>query len=263
MTKTAQFRVQLPLALRDMFKATCLRKNVTMTDRVVRLIEHDITGISQTQNPASQPIKSLNDDRLIARVVDASDKLGTAAASLSTSLYSALDDFGARLLSSVPKPQTPEQRARRRMHALEQDQERLETMLGKAENLNNRIIEAIEHSQRRILHAMEVKRNMKQATALGVAGGLTLAIFMLWAISGTSAARSIAIGLIATDSSWQAAKLIAGDGSLLHGAYMSETHTLLKNPEFRESYTRCVQRAKASKTSFKCTVRFPLLRPAD
>jgi hypothetical protein len=259
MTETVQFRIQLPIGLRDRFKTICLRGNVTMTDKVVSLIEREV------DEPASVPqvpakIATLNDDKLIARVVDASDKLGSAAAALNTSLYSALDDFGARLLSSIPKPQTPEQRARNRMHALEQDQQRLDAMLGKAEHLNNRIVEAIEHGQSRMVIAMQVRRNLKQALGAGVIGGLLLSAIFLWSISGKAPARSIAIGLTAADNDLQAARVIAGDGSLWHGAYMSETHSLLKNAEFRESYTRCVQRAKASKTSIKCTVRFPLLR---
>jgi hypothetical protein len=257
-SETAQFRIQLPLSLRDRFKTICMRSNVTMTDKVVSLIEREVDGpASVSQVPAK--IATLNDDKLIARVVDASDKLGSAAAALNTSLYSALDDFGAKLLSSIPKPQTPEQRARNRMHAVEQDQQRLDAVLGKAEHLNNRIVEAIEHGQRRMVEAMEVRHNLKQVFGVGVVCGLALAVLLLWAISGTSPARSIAVSLTGTDSSWQAAKLIAGEGSKLHAEYMSETHSLLRNAEFRQSYTRCVQRAKASKTSFNCTVRFPLL----
>ncbi len=263
MTETVQFRIQLPAALRDMFKATCLRKNVTMTDHVVRLIEQDIAGISLTQTPASQEIRSINDDRLIARVVEASDQLGSAATSLSKSLRTALDEFGARLLRSIPKPQTQEQIDRARALAVQQDQQRCDLILAEVKAIGHQINQTVENGHLLISTKIEAKHTLLHALVAGVIGGLLLSAIFLWSISGTAPARSIAIGLTAADNDLQAARQIVGNGSLWHGAYMSETHSLLKNAEFRESYARCVGRAKASKTSIKCTVRFPLLLPAE
>jgi hypothetical protein len=48
MTATVQFRIQLPVSLRDRFKTICLRGNVTMTDKVVGLIEHEVEALGRT-----------------------------------------------------------------------------------------------------------------------------------------------------------------------------------------------------------------------
>jgi hypothetical protein len=68
-----------------------------MTDKVVRLIEREVEGLGQAPAHQAPKIATLNDDRLIARVVDASDRLGAAASSLGTSLQSSLDYFGVKL----------------------------------------------------------------------------------------------------------------------------------------------------------------------
>jgi hypothetical protein len=259
MTATVQFRIQLPAALRDRFKTICTRDNVTMTDRVVTLIEREVEGLGRAPANQAPKIATLNDDRLIARVVDASDKLGAAASSLSTSLQSSLDDFGAKLLRSIPKPQTVEQIAAANQAKAAQDQQRLLAVLAKAEALNTQIVSAVERGHDKMLTEVETRRTLLQALVAGALGGLLLCGFLLWVISGNSPARSLAVWLTGEDSDWQAAQAIAGEGNMLHGAYMSETHSLLKNPEFRQSYVRCTERAKTSKTSFNCTVRFPLL----
>jgi hypothetical protein len=53
MTATVQFRIQLPVSLRDRFKTIC--GNVTMTDRVVGLIELEVEALGRTPDP--QPAK--------------------------------------------------------------------------------------------------------------------------------------------------------------------------------------------------------------
>jgi hypothetical protein len=259
MTATVQFRIQLPVALRDRFKTICLRGNVTMTDKVVTLIEREVEGLGRAAANQTPKIAMLNDDRLIARVVDASDKLGAAASSLTSSLQSSLDDFGAKLLRSIPKPQTAEQIAAASQAAAAQDQQRLLSVLAKAEALNKQIVEAVERGHDKILAETKTRRTLLQMLGAGVFGGIVLSGILVWAIGGSSPARALAVWLTGEDSEWQAAQAIAGDGSMLHGAYMSETHTLLKNHEFRQSYVRCAERAKISKSSFNCTVRFPLL----
>jgi hypothetical protein len=111
-----------------------------------------------------------------------------------------------------------------------------------------------------VTDAVAAKWQLWQAVCVGIAVGIATAFALLWAISGSSPARSLAVWLIGKDSDWHAAQKIAGDGNVLHGAYLSETHTLLKIPEFRQSYVRCVERAKTRKSGFDCTVRFPILR---
>lgn len=259
MTETAQFRIQLPVALRDRFKAICTRGNVTMTDKVVTLIEREVDGLGKLPSPTPSKITSLNDDRLIARVVDAADRLGTTAASLGSGLGKTLDGFQARLLATLPKPLTSAQIIAV-LETAAAGQSRLNVaMLAKVERFHDQILSRLEINQSEVIGALAVRWKLWQAVGVGTAIGMAFSAMLLWSISGTSPARLLAIQLTGKSSDWQAAKAMAGEGSMLHGAYMSETHSLLKNPEFRQSYIRCAERAKTSKTSFNCTVRFPLL----
>jgi hypothetical protein len=259
MTDTAQFRIQLPVVLRDRFKAICTRGNVTMTDKVVTLIEREVEGLGKLPSPTPSKITSLNDDRLIARVVDAADRLGTTAESLGSGIGKTLDGFQARLLATLPKPLTTAQIIAVHETAAAGQSKLNDAMLAKVERFHDQILLRLGVNQSEVIGALAVRWKLWQAAGVGTTIGMALSVMLLWSISGTSPARSLAIRLTGEDSAWRAAQAIAGDGSLLHGAYMSETHTLLKNAEFRHSYTRCAERAKASKTSFNCTVRFPLL----
>jgi hypothetical protein len=254
MTETVQFRIQLPIGLRDMFKTLCLRSNTTMTDKLIKLIERDVAGLSNAAAPPPQKITSLNDDQLIGRVIDACDRLGDTATSLGQSLDRSLDNFGAKFLRSIPKPQTLDQIASARESAIKADQQRLDQVLDKAEKLNRDIIETITRGQRQWLAAVEAKHSLRQMVGVGAVGGILLSGILLWAISGTSPARSLSVALTGAETDWQAAKIIAGNGSLLRAELMSETVTLLRNPDFAKSYGSCISRAKASRHNFRCTI---------
>lgn len=259
MTETVQFRIQLPAALRDRFKTLCLRSNVTMTDRVVQMINREVMGQAPPSPSTPSRIMSLNDDRLIARVVDASDKLGGAAFELSTTLHRSFDEFSAKMLRMIPKPITAGHLAEQNERFAEQDQHRLDVVLDKVEQLRDRITATVERGQSDMLAANAAKVRLRHAFGTGAALGVAASAMLLWAISGTSPARSLAVSLIGGDSDWQAAKLIAGDGSRLRVDLMSETVALLRDPDFAKSYAQCISRAKAAKHNFKCTVRFTRL----
>lgn len=259
MNDTAQFRIQLPLGLRDRFKTLCLRSNVTMTDRVVSLIEREVSGPATTPSPPPQKIATLNDDRLIGRVINACDRLGDTAAALGQNLDHSLDAFGTKLLRAIPKPPSADQIASARQSAIQEDQQRLDQMLGKAEKLKAEVINIVAQGQGEMLTAIETKRTLWQALGFGAVVGVILTCMLLWLIAGTSPARSLAITLTDAKSDWQAAKIIAGDGSPLRAAMMQETSALLRDPDFAKSYSVCVTRAKAAKQNFRCTVRFTRL----
>jgi hypothetical protein len=247
------------VVLRDRFKAICTRGNVTMTDKVVTLIEREVEGLGKLPSPSTSKITSLNDDRLIARVVDAADRLGTTAASLGSGLGKTLEGFQERLLAALPKQLTTSQISAVHEAAAAGQVKHNVAMLAKLERFHDQILLRLEVNQSEVTSALAVRWKLWQALSVGTVIGVALSAVLLWSISGTSPARSLAIQLTGEDSVWHAAQSIAGDGNMLHGAYMSETHTLLKNPEFRQSYVRCAERAKTSKTSFNCTLRFPLL----
>ncbi|MCO4092962.1 MAG: hypothetical protein HEQ34_13565 [Sphingorhabdus sp.] len=259
MTETVQFRIQLPVGLRDMFKTLCLRSNVTMTDEVVSLIENDVAGAGKTPSPPQPKIATLNDDRLIGRVIDACDRLGDTAASLGQNLDRSLDDFGTKLLRSIPKPQTSNQIASARQRAAQEDQQRLSHMLATAEALNNEIVRTVESAQKRMTGAIETKHTMRQMLGLGTAVGVVLIVMLLWLIAGTSPARLLAVALTGAETNWQAAKIVAGNGSPLRADLMQETTALLRDAEFEKSYGTCINRAKTAKHNFRCTVRFTRL----
>jgi hypothetical protein len=261
-TETVQFRIQLPVSLRDRFKTICARSNATMTDKVVGLIEREVDGVGKLQTSAAPKIASLNDDRLIARVVEAADRLGTTAASLGNGLGKTLDGFQERLLQAIPKPLTQSQITEFHKAAAAVQTKQNDATLAKVEKFHEQMLLRLDLNHSAVTGALAAKWTLWQAVGVGTAIGVGLAAALLWAISGTSPARSLAVSLTGKDSKWLAAQAIAGDGSPLHGAYMSETSALLKTPEFRESYARCVERAKTRKTSFNCTVRFPLLQEA-
>jgi len=84
---------------------------------------------------------------------------------------------------------------------------------------------------------------------------------LLWAASGSGIGRSIAAKMAGGKSRWHAALLLAGDGSKLHGALMSETSALLKDEQFSEAYRRCIARSyKANGHRISCQLSMLPLR---
>jgi hypothetical protein len=193
-------------------------------------------------------------------VVDAADRLGTTAASLGAGLGKTLDGFKGELLKAMPKPLARSEIIELGDAAVAAQARQQQATLAKVESFHEQILLRFDCAQTAVTDAVASKWRLWQAVCVGTAVGVAATFALLWAISGSSPARSLAVWLTDEDSDWHAAQVIAGDGNMLHGAYMSETHTLLKIPEFRQSYTRCVERAKTRKSGFNCKVRFPLLQ---
>ncbi len=259
MTETVQFRIQLPIGLRDMFKALCLRSNTTMTDKMINLIERDVAGFSNAPAPR-QNITTLNDDRLIGRVVSACDRLSETAAELGTYLHTSFDIFETKLLRSIPKPQTAEQIAALQKQLRSNNDAQNAQMLAETRKLNDDIKRTTELAQLQLLGAIKSKRRLRDALAAGVIGGVILTGTLLWAIAGTSPARPLAIRLTDQQGAWNAALWIAGNRQPKRTALLSETAGLLQTAEFRESYGRCVDRAKRTTRNLSCTVTFTVLK---
>jgi hypothetical protein len=263
MTETVQFRIQLPMALRDRLKTLCLRSNVTMTDKVVKLIEQEVDHRPHLPVVATPKITALNDDRLIARVVDASDKLGTAAERLNASLQTKLEGLSQQILSAIPKPPSPAHIEAEHVASAKKDQLRLNQILAKVEALNADIVKAVYQGQEAMAAQIQSKRTRWQALGTGLLAGMMLSAIFLLLISSTPLSHRLAISLVGAKSDWQAAQIITGKDSPLHSVYLTDTHALLKSPAFELSYLRCLKRARASKTSFDCTVRYMPLRPIE
>ena len=90
--------------------------------------------------------------------------------------------------------------------------------------------------------------------------GMTALSLLLVLASGTGIGRSLAVSLTGAETKWDAALLLAGDGSMLHSRMMSETRTLLNVPLFSEPYVACVERAKRAKAPFNCKLEMPPLQ---
>jgi hypothetical protein len=261
MSASVQFRIQLPLNLRDKFKAICARRQVTMTDRLIGLIEQDVSKTSLAPPPQAK-IATLNDDRLIARVVEAADRLGSTATSLGTGLSAKLDSLSKQIVAAMPKPLSAEQIATLHERAATAQASQNTAMLSKTDSFFEHILDQSRSHHQATLLAIRGKTKLWHWGAGGLVLGSILMFACLGTLRGTSTARALAVWMSGEDSRWHAAQAIAGNGSVLHSAYMSETHTLLGNAEFRDSYVHCVERSKARKSSFACTLRFPALTPA-
>lgn len=259
MTETVQFRIQLPVSLRDRFKTYCLKSNVTMTDKLEAMIEREVSGMSPTQLAATSHITSLNDDRLIAKVIDAANRLGASAAAMSDGLQHSLGSLETKLLRAIPKPPGASEIAGRQRETAEADQKRLQQMLGKVDRLKSDVVTAVELGQREMLAAIASKYRLRHALGAGTLLGMAASACLLWAISGTSPARLLAIRLSDQHGAWNAALWIAGNRQPKRTALLSETAGLLQTQEFQESYGRCVERAKRSKRNINCTVTFTML----
>ncbi len=127
-------------------------------------------------------------------------------------------------------------------------------------SLGNKVTETIEASHRRWQQI--AAKNLRDRYWLGGAAlaGMAALGLMLELVSGTGIGRSVAVKLAGAENRWEAALLLAGDGSPLHAQLMSETRTLLKVPSFLEPYDACVERAKRAKASFNCKLKMPPLR---
>ena len=252
MTEPAQVRFKIDPELHTEFKAQCMRSGVSMADQTARMISQFIDGTKsantdsggsdgEAELPPPGEVAQEQLPRTNAPEAVLDDKLGT--------IIDALDQAATR--SNITWLHENQSMVAREHH---------DALSRTVASIETRVADSVENSHRRWQSVFA--RNRRDRYWLGgaaLAGMAALSILLMLA-SGTRIGRSLAVSLIGTDSRWDAALALAGNGSPLHARMMSETRTLLNDPSFREAYVACVERAKQAKAPFNCTLKMPLLR---
>ena len=248
MNESAQFRVQVAPTVRDRFKLACLAAGVTMSDQMSHLISDWLDPPEQT-----------GDDQ-----APATDESEAESESDTTSGRDELADWleqqAAQLLAVMHSMVTGEQLAAWEGRAADQSRQRNDIFLAAVKTIRDQIGKEVADGQARLCRAIETKRRDWRWLSGAALTGFAITVAMLWLVSGTGLGRSIAVGMTGTSNGWQAARLLAGNGTPLDGPLMSETSGLMGNAAFKEKYARCISRAKTVPRPFKCTLPFPLLK---
>ena len=126
-------------------------------------------------------------------------------------------------------------------------------------SIGKRVEQAVEHSDAHWLGVMRTRGQIRYWLGATAAATLIVIWILLGLSSGTSLGRRFAVWQAGADNEWQAARSLASHGSYLHSELMAETAAFLDNPDFRSSYAKCVGRAKAAKSSVRCTLLFPAI----
>ena len=124
------------------------------------------------------------------------------------------------------------------------------------------VTQGVEASHQRWQHVIGKNRLDRYWLGGAALAGMAALGLLLVLASGTSVARSLAVKLVGGESRWQSALLLAGDGSMLQGDMIAETHALLGDQTFRDRYVQCVGQAMIAKSAFKCTLSMPPLSRA-
>jgi hypothetical protein len=105
-------------------------------------------------------------------------------------------------------------------------------------------------------------RNYKIWTAAGTA---VLAMLLVLALlPGDSAiARFAAEKIVGGKDRLHAANIVAGNGDAYRGELIFETSALMKVEPFASTFAECVKRAKQSRSTFICSIKFPRLVAAQ
>ena len=251
MTEPAQVRLKIDPELHTEFKAQCARTGVSMADQTARMIAQ---FLDTNRNPDEQPKAVAGDAESNPEGCDLSSQ------PVEHSVEQVLADHRDILLGAMDHLATGKNINWLLAHideAADRRQGRVENSIG---NLGDKVTESVEASHRRWQQI--ATKNLRDRYWLGGAAlaGMAALGLLLVLVSGTGIGRSVAVKLAGADTRWDAAQLLAGDGSPLHAQLMSETRTLLKVPSFLEPYDACVERAKRAKASFNCKLKMPPLR---
>lgn len=105
------------------------------------------------------------------------------------------------------------------------------------------------------------RKLITQGAAMGAGGLLLLELTLVFLLIDTPLRRSFARASTGNAQAVDAAFTPAADGSAM-GALMAETKAMLSDRNFRESYTRCVSRARKATKRSTCEIRMPPAGPA-
>ena len=250
MTEPAQVRLKIDPELHTEFKAQCARTGVSMADQTARMI----ADFLDTNRIPDEQRKSV--------AVDAKDNPEDCARlshPAEHAVEQALTDHRDILLGAMDQLATGKNINWLLAHIDEAADRRQGRTESSVTNLGDKVTEAVEASHRRWQQIAAKNRRDRYWLGGAALAGMAALGLMLVLVSGTGIGRSLAVSLAGAETRWDAALLLAGDGSPLHARMMSETRTLLNAPLFSEPYVACVERAKRAKAPFNCTLKMPLL----
>lgn len=250
MTEPAQIRLTIDPDLRNEFKAACVLSGISMADQTAQLIARFVGDEMIDDDSFAEPdVDEPADDDPVVQPADIS------------SLAALLEDKLAPIAGALAETATPSNISWL-YDKLGKDTDRRNDALAKSiETIGTKVAAEIESSHVRWQSLITERRRDRYWLGSAVLAGMSALGLILALLSGTGIGRSLAVKLAGADNRWDAALSLAGDGSPLHALMMTETRTLLKTPEFREPYARCIDRAKLAKAPFNCTVRLTPLRP--
>lgn len=106
------------------------------------------------------------------------------------------------------------------------------------------------------------RKLITQGAAMGAGGLLLLELTLAFLLIDTPLRRSFARASTGSAETVDAAFTPAADGRAM-GALMAETKAMLSDRKFRESYTRCLSRARKATKRSACEIRMPPAGPAS
>ena len=252
MNEPAQLRVQVAQDVREKFKIACLTNGVTMSDQVVDMINDWLSDPDAERNDQHVP------ETEIAEVSVADDKTKEGNAELLERICKMLVTQSTHIGIALRSLSTHEQvEASGQING--QRHEKLVKAIG---TISDSVTAYNATSQERLFAAIETRRSNWR----WMGGAAGLGIFVLcalqWAVAGHFPGRWLAVRMAGADTQWQAAQLLAGNGSLFHSELMAETKAMLDDPDFRSRYGQCIDRAKASTRPVRCVLTMaPLVTP--
>ena len=251
MTEPAQVRLKIDPELHTEFKAQCARTGVSMADQTARMIAD---FLDTNRIPDEQP-KSVAGD-----AEDNPEDCARLSHPVEHSVEQALADHRDILLAAMDQLATGKNINWLLAHIDEAADRRQGRTESSVTTFGNKVTETVEASLRRWQQIAAKNRRDRYWLGGAALAGMAALGFMLVLVSGTGIGRSLAVSLTGAETRWDAALLLAGDGSPLHSRMMSETRALLNAPLFAEPYVACVERAKRAKALFNCTPKMPPLR---
>lgn len=250
MTELASFRVQTDPVLRERFKLACATAGVTMTAQTIKLITAWLLPPASDAQPPdvcpSNPrVAPTGEEPPVALT---REFLGEVLKAYSNNIAAVLQTLATH--GQLAELQSFVQQQHGQRH--DQDAKQISAIREVSRH-------EIAVGRDRFIDAIEVRWRFWRCMGYSVVGGLVGAFALLWAISGTRPAISIASWLTGGGTTWEAATLIAGKGSRLQGPLMEETSALMNTPAFRDQYAGCIGRAFRAHAPFRCRLDMPTM----
>lgn len=256
MTEPAQLRLNIDPVLREDFKSKCQSLGTSMAEQTTRMIAAYLDRSGPAKEGGAAPA-------LVGNGPEAND-----TASVQTEpqdpLSTLLDGKLEPVLEALGACATQAEIEWLNTNLIEEVRTRHDELARSITAVDNRVASRVETSHKSWQEVITAnRRDWYWLGGAALAGMVTLAM-LLTLISGTVAGRKVAIKLAGGDNRWEAALLLAGQGSALHGQLMNETRALLDDPAYRAKYADCIDRALRAKRDVVCKlVMSPLTKRRD